>query len=124
MNWYVKCFKNYANFNGRARRKEYWMFTLFNSIFGIIIFIIDNAVGSGFMEGSSMGILSLIYALAVLIPGLAVTIRRLHDIDKSGLMWFIGLIPLIGGIWLFILTVIPGTQGPNRFGPAPKEIEE
>jgi len=94
MNWYLKVLKQYADFSGRARRKEYWMFVLFNMIFAIVAMILD------FVLGIAIGYspLYVLYALAMLIPGLAVAVRRLHDVGKSGWMTLIAFIPLIGSI--------------------------
>ena len=102
MNWYFTAFKNYANFSGRARRKEYWLFVLFNIIFSFVAMIIDNILGIA-IDGMGYGPLYLLYSLLVFIPGLAVSIRRLHDIGKSGSMIFIAFIPLVGAIWLLVL---------------------
>jgi uncharacterized membrane protein YhaH (DUF805 family) len=120
MNWYLKVLKQYAVFSGRARRKEYWMFVLFNIIFFIIAALLDNLLGIA-IEGIGYGPVYILYCLFVLIPGLAVTVRRLHDIGKGGGWIFISLIPLIGGIWLFVLLVTDSEKGTNRFGPNPKE---
>ena len=104
MKWFVKCMKQYADFGGRARRTEFWMFVLFNIIFSVIASLIDRAIG--FKIGAiQMGIIGLIYSLAVLIPALAVSVRRLHDIGKSGWMILINLIPFIGWIWFIVLMV-------------------
>ena len=120
MNWYLKVLKQYADFSGRARRKEYWMFVLFNMIFAIVAAILDNVLGIA-MEGTGYGTLYGIYALAVLIPGLAVAVRRLHDVGKSGWMILITLIPLIGAIWLLVLLVTDSNLGENQYGQNPKE---
>jgi uncharacterized membrane protein YhaH (DUF805 family) len=120
MEWYLKVMRQYADFNGRARRKEYWMFYLFNIIFVIIAMVLDNVLGIAF-EQIGYGPIYIIYALAVLIPGLAVTVRRLHDVGKSGLMILIGLIPLIGGIWLLVLMCTESDSGSNEYGPNPKD---
>ena len=104
MNWYLKALKQYADFSGRARRKEYWMFVLFNMIFAIVAMILDNVLGIA-MEGVGYGPLYGLYVLAMIIPGLALTVRRLHDVGKSGWMILIALIPLIGGIWILVLMV-------------------
>ncbi|MDA9003114.1 DUF805 domain-containing protein [Flavobacteriaceae bacterium] len=120
MNWYLKVLKQYADFSGRARRKEYWMFVLFNMIFAIVAAILDNVLGIA-MEGTGYGPLYGIYALAVLIPGLAVAVRRLHDVGKSGWMILITLIPLIGAIWLLVLLVTDSNLGENQYGQNPKE---
>ena len=113
MEWYLKVVRdNYANFNGRASRQEYWMFILFNFIFTIVVGFID-----GFL---SLGFLSLLYVLAILIPGLAVLVRRLHDVNKSGWWFFIIFIPIIGAIWMLILLCTDGNPGENSYGPSPK----
>ena len=120
MNWYLKVLKQYADFSGRARRKEYWMFVLFNMIFAIVAAILDNVLGIA-MEGTGYGPLYGIYALAVLIPGLAVAVRRLHDVGKSGWLILITLIPLIGAIWLLVLLVTDSHLGENQYGQNSKE---
>ena len=152
MEWYLKVIRNYATFKGRARRKEYWMFILFNFIIGIVLSIIDNVLGLtyNYSEYSSGGTLSSLYNLFVFIPTLAVTVRRLHDVNKSG--WLIGImyiglavfmlimftmifaqsfgvmliIPglvMFGyGIYLFVLTVTEGDSGPNQYGEDPKAL--
>jgi len=121
MNWYLKVLKQYADFNGRARRMEYWMFVLFNVIFAIVAIILDNLLGLRFSDEIPYGFIYLVYGLATFIPGLAVAVRRLHDIGKSGWWIFIALIPLIGGIWLIILYATEGTPGVNEYGMNPKE---
>lgn len=122
MNWYLKVLKQYADFNGRARRKEYWMFALFNMIFGGIAMGLDNILGIGFGEIGVYGPLYILYTLAVFIAGLAVVVRRLHDVGKSGWMMLIALIPLIGAIWLLVLMLTDGNFGENEYGVNPKEI--
>ena len=119
MEWYLKVVKeNYANFDGRARRKEYWMFVLFNMIFAFIAAILDNMLGTAGPAG--YGVLYGIYVLAVFIPGLAVGVRRLHDVGKSGWMFFVVLIPLIGAIWLLVLALTDSNPGENEYGVNPK----
>lgn len=122
MNWYLHVLKNYAQFNGRARRKEYWMFVLFNIIFAIIAMSLDNLLGFA-IAGIGYGPLYGLYTLAVAIPGLAVAVRRLHDVGKSGWMLLIALIPLIGAIWLLVLLVSDSKPGENQYGPNPKAME-
>ena len=119
MEWYLKVLKNYVGFSGRARRKEYWMFVLFNIIFAVVAMILDNMLGLASKEYGYGPIYGL-YALAVFLPGLAVSVRRLHDIGKSGWWLLIALIPLIGAIVLIIWDVREGDRGDNRFGPDPK----
>jgi uncharacterized membrane protein YhaH (DUF805 family) len=119
VSWYLEALRKYAVFSGRARRMEFWYFVLFNLIVAIVLSLIDRLIGT-FYAGSNIGLLSGIYSLAVLIPTLAVTVRRLHDIDRSGWWIFISLIPLIGSIVLLVFELLPGTPGSNRFGPDPK----
>ena len=121
MNWYLKVLKEYANFNGRARRKEYWMFTLFNIIFGGIAMILDSVFGIA-IEGVGYGPLYGVYVLVLFIPGLAVAVRRLHDIGKSGWMILIALIPVIGAIWILVLMVTDSNPRENLYGVNPKEV--
>ena len=114
MNWYLKVLKQYAIFSGRAGRKEFWMFVLFNLIISIAASVIDSVMGT-------WGIIGGIYALLVLIPALAVAVRRLHDIGKSGWMLLVGFIPLIGAIWLIVLWASEGQLGSNQYGEKPIE---
>ena len=120
MNWYLYVLKKYADFSGRARRKEYWMFVLFNIIFSLVAIALDNVLGLA-MAGMGYGPLYGIYALILLIPGIAVSVRRLHDIGKSGWMILIALIPIVGGIWLIVLMATDGNPGENQYGPNPKD---
>lgn len=120
MEWYLKVIRQYADFNGRARRKEYWMFILFNLIFAIAAMLLDTLLGINFAEGTG-GPLYILYALFALIPGLAVAVRRLHDIGKSGWMLLIAFIPLIGAIWLIVLMCTDSDSGSNEYGPNPKD---
>ena len=121
MNWYLKVLKDYAVFSGRARRKEYWMFVLFSMIFYIVAVILDNVLGTA-IEDVRFGLFYILYYLAVLIPTLAVIVRRLHDVGKSGWMILISFIPLIGSIWLLVLLVTDSNPGENQYGPNPKEV--
>jgi uncharacterized membrane protein YhaH (DUF805 family) len=120
VSWYLEALKKYAVFSGRSRRMEYWYFVLFNLIVFIVLELIDALLGT-FNVVQGVGLLSGIYGLAVLIPTLAVTVRRLHDIDRTGWWIFINLIPLIGSIVLLVFELTPGTPGSNRFGPDPKQ---
>lgn len=119
MNWYLKVLKQYADFSGRARRTEYWMFTLFNFIFLIVAAILDNIIGLT-AEGTPYGAFYFIYAIAVLLPNFAVGVRRLHDVGKSGWMLLIALIPIVGSIWLLILLATNSNAEENKYGPNPK----
>ncbi|MFH9075407.1 DUF805 domain-containing protein [Streptomyces alboflavus] len=111
MHWYVDVLKKYAVFNGRARRAEYWMFTLISLIVSLVIFGIDMALG--------IWVLEAVYSLAVLIPGIAVSVRRLHDTDRSGWWLLLFLIPLIGMI-ILIVWLAQDSKPANRYGPSPK----
>jgi uncharacterized membrane protein YhaH (DUF805 family) len=132
MDWMLMPLRRYADFSGRSRRKEYWMFTLFillvYAVLGILIAMggVFSSMGDpgatpqiGMLGWIGIGLLG-IFALGIFIPALAVIVRRLHDQDKSG--WFILLqfIPYIGGIVLLVFMCIDGTKGENRFGPDPK----
>lgn len=129
--WYKKAvFENYANFTGRARRKEYWYFTLANLLILLFIYVLGSALSEGGSENPDdvyMIILGL-YFLATMLPNIAVTVRRLHDTNKSGWYYLVSFIPYAGGIWMLVLTVAEGTNGTNKYGPDPKrpfnEIDE
>jgi len=122
MNWYLDVLKKYAVFTGRARRKEYWMFTLFNVLISIALTFIDVLLlGHDMGDPGSIGIVSTLYSLAVLLPSLAVSIRRLHDTDRSGWWLLIALIPFIGAVVLLVFMCLDGTRGSNRFGVNPKD---
>ena len=114
MNWYLEVLKKYAVFSGRARRKEYWMFILFNMIIAVALGIIEGLVGSP-------GVVGTLYSLAVLIPSIAVLVRRLHDTDRSGWWILIGFIPVIGFIVLLVFTIQDSKPGKNQYGDNPKE---
>lgn len=119
MNWYLKCLKHYADFSGRARRKEYWMFVLFYAIIAIPIQIIENLLGWASPE-LGMGVLGGLYSLCFFIPGLAVSVRRLHDIGKSGWNILFFLIPLVGAVVLLIWFCKEGERRNNAWGLDPK----
>ena len=114
MSWFIKVLKNYAVFSGRAQRTEYWMFTLFYFIIYAVLFAVE-----AFTLGTPFA--ALLFALAVLIPYLAVTIRRLHDTNRSGWWILIALVPAIGGIVLLVFMVLDSDPDENRFGPNPKD---
>lgn len=123
MKYYLQALKNYSNFKGRARRKEYWMFTLIFTLILIFATIIDNLVGTTFeIAGFDLGYgwVYLIVGFLNLLPSLSLIVRRLHDVGKSGWFYFIILIPVIGFIWIFILSIKEGDQGNNLYGPDPK----
>lgn len=120
MEWYLKVIKNYVGFSGRARRKEYWMFALFNIIISIVLGVIDGVLGLQVGGEQGAGLLGLIYSLAVLLPSIAVSIRRLHDTGRSGWWLLIAFVPLIGFIVLLIFMVQDGQPGSNEYGANPK----
>tara|TARA_Y100000588_G_C13774336_1_gene719573 strand:+ start:142 stop:513 length:372 start_codon:yes stop_codon:yes gene_type:complete len=120
MSWYLEALKKYAVFSGRARRKEYWFFALFNTIISFVLAIIDASVGS-FSAEMEIGFLGGIYALAILLPSIAVTVRRLHDTDRSGWWFFIVFVPLVGVIVLLVFMLLDSHAGENRFGSNPKD---
>lgn len=119
MSWYLEVLKKYTVFTGRARRKEYWFFVLFNVLILVLLVVVDGLLGT-FNEAAGVGLFSGLYSLAVLIPGIAVLVRRLHDIDRTGWWALIGLVPFVGGIVLLVLAALDSTPGENRFGPNPK----
>ena len=140
MDWMLLPLRRYADFSGRSRRMEYWMFQLLNAIVVVVLLLIfggmpldalsnpealaaDTQPGAVFWIGA---VLAGLWALGTLIPGIAVVIRRLHDRDMSG-WWYLGIIVagaipfvnFIASIAFLVLMVLPGTKGPNRFGPDP-----
>ncbi|WP_159947579.1 DUF805 domain-containing protein [Polaribacter septentrionalilitoris] len=121
MNWYLKVLKQYADFSGRARRKEYWMFTLFHVIFTYAFMFLFALIG-GALDTPLMLLLMYVYPLAVFIPALAVAVRRLHDTGKSGVYILVGLIPIAGPIWLLVLLCMEGEYKTNQWGKNPKDI--
>lgn len=113
MNYYLGVLKNYAGFSGRARRAEYWQYVLISCAIAVALVVIGAAIG--------FPVLSVIYTLAIIVPGFAVVSRRLHDIDKPATWIFILFIPIVGAIILLVLLAKEGTHGPNKYGPDPKE---
>ena len=114
MNYYLDVLKKYAAFDGRARRKEYWMFVLFNVLITIVLSIVFHVLGAPS--------LILLYGLAVLLPNIAVGVRRLHDTSRTGLWLFLALIPLIGAILLIVFFATDSQPGSNQYGPNPKGV--
>ena len=116
-------FQNYANFNGRAKRAEYWWYTLDNFL---IMLALAMVMSLGYANGGTMAIIlaNILYwgaILAFFVPGLAVAWRRLHDMGKGGQWYWLSLIPIIGSIWLLVLLCTPSEPQDNRFGPAVDE---
>ncbi|MFC4020789.1 DUF805 domain-containing protein [Micromonospora sp. GCM10011542] len=115
----------YAGFGGRARRSEYWWFFLFTLILSGVAAVLDGALGTDIgSDPSSTGVIGIIVSLALLLPGLAVAVRRLHDTDHSGWWLLIGLVPLVGGIVLLVFFAKDGTRGGNRYGADPKDAPQ
>lgn len=131
MEWMILPYKHYADFSGRSRRMEYWMFRLFEVgvfvAFFVLLFLLAAASGStGDETGGGIfeligALMILVFALGSFIPGLAVTVRRLHDTNRSGWTILVSLIPLIGVIMLLVFLFGSGTHGPNQYGSDPKE---
>lgn len=115
MNYYLDAWRKFATFSGRARRSEYWMFYLFNTIAPMVLAMVELVLGTMF-------ILTMIYMLAAFIPGLSVTVRRLHDIGKSGWWMLINFVPVIG-FFVFLFFMFQDSQhGDNEYGPNPKMV--
>ena len=122
MNWFIDALKYAVNFSGRARRKAYWMFVLFYVIFAFVAGVLDGILGT-VNPKTGMGAIGGLYIFLMLLPLIALSIRRLHDTDRSGWWFLINFVPLIGGLVFFVFTLLEGTRGDNRFGPDPKAGE-
>ncbi|MXP46092.1 DUF805 domain-containing protein [Altererythrobacter luteolus] len=120
MEWMLMPLKRYADFSGRSRRKEYWMFVLFMIIAAVILSVIEGVLGMSGMVGGVYGPLTTLFIIAIIIPSLAVQVRRFHDQGKSGWMVLLGFIPLIGGIIVLVFMCLEGDRGDNEYGPDPK----
>jgi len=116
MNWYLAAIKKYAVFSGRARRSEYWYFVLFNFIGFIVLLNITQLINND----GSFALMSL-FTIGLFLPGLAVAVRRLHDIGKSGWFLLVWFIPF-GGIWLIVSLATEGVKGSNEYGADPKDL--
>ncbi len=119
MNWFLVALRKYAEFSGRAQRAEYWFFVLFYVLILMGVSIIDAALGlyNGIV---GIGTLGCLFALAMLIPSISLTVRRLHDTSRSGWWILLSLIPLVGSIILLVFTCLDSTPGANAYGPNPK----
>jgi len=122
MNWYLEVLKKYAVFEGRARRKEYWFFVLFNVLVSMALGFVDWLTGN-INPDTGLGILSGIYALGVMIPGMAVSVRRLHDTGRSGWWLLITFVPVIGAVVFFYFMVLDSNPEINEYGALPKDSE-
>ena len=120
MSWFFGVYKKYAVFSGRARRKEFWFFYLFVMIAYILLAIVDGISGTLDPMTGRLGLFSGIFWLGSTLPAIAVSVRRLHDTDRSGWWLLLGLIPLIGGIVLYVFLCLDSSPGQNRFGANPK----
>ena len=123
MNWYLAVLKQYVVFEGRARRKEYWMFFLVNFFVTIVLAVLDGFTGT-FDPESGLGLFGTIYALGVLLPSIAVSVRRLHDTDRSGWWLLLVFLPVVGFIVLLVFMILEGISGQNRFGEDPVTLPD
>ncbi|MBR4839614.1 MAG: DUF805 domain-containing protein [Paludibacteraceae bacterium] len=127
MDWYIKGLKNYTEFEGRARRKEYWMFILIHSIvllaLTFLFILLFDTIRSIGVVATLFPYFIYVFASFAIIPTISVTIRRLHDVNKSGWHFFNILKPIVGIIWLLVLLFKAGDKGDNKYGPDPKAIE-
>ena len=121
MNWFLVALKKYAVFDGRSRRKEYWFFVLFAFLISVALSVVDYMIGTYNAE-RGIGLLSGVFSLAIFLPGLGVTIRRLHDTGRSGWWILIAIVPLIGEVVLLIFMVLESHPGTNEYGPSPLEL--
>ena len=134
MEWMIMPYRRYAEFSGRSGRQEYWMFFLFNMLVYLVLggaaaaFFIARAASGDTSTDASVPVVGIvmvgllvIFALATIIPSLAVQVRRFHDQDKSGWFVLLGLIPYAGGLILFIFMLLEGTRGPNQYGADPRD---
>ncbi len=117
MEWFLMSFKKYTDFSGRSRRKEYWMFVLFN----IIVVLGVAFIGAGIGLQDYIAIPLGLYVLAIIIPSLALAVRRLHDQGKSGWYILVRFIPVIGGVWFLVLMCVDGDSRSNEYGLNPKD---
>ena len=120
LDWMTMALKRYSDFSGRSRRMEFWMFVVLNIIVNVIASVVDSILGMSGMVAGLYGPLTLLAMLVLLIPGIAVSIRRLHDQDKSGWFVLLAFIPILGGLVLLVFMFLEGTKGGNKFGPDPK----
>ena len=120
MDWMLLPLRRFAEFSGRSRRKEYWMFVLGVVIAMVLLSIIEGILGLAGAVAGLYGPLTLLVALVLLVPGIAVQVRRFHDQERSGWLVLLNLIPFVGGLIVLVFMCLDGTRGPNRYGPDPK----
>ena len=118
MSWYISVFRNYDDFSGRARRKEYWLFLLINMAVMCVAAILDYVAGTH--EVTRFGVLGLLWLAAIAVPSWAVGVRRLHDSGRSGWWLLVSLVPFIGPLAIIVLMLLPGTPGENEYGRNPR----
>lgn len=121
MNYYSICLSKFADFSGRARRREYWTFVLVNCLIALLLLTLGLAFGE---DSPASNIMVTIFYLIMLVPNLSVSVRRLHDIGKSGWYMFLSLIPLIGGLILLVWALMDSEPGENQYGKNPKGGKE
>ena len=122
MRYYLNTLSDYANFNGRSSRSDYWFFALYNTIFSFFALTLDKIFEINFDDQIGYGPLTAIYTIAMIIPSLAISVRRLHDVGKSGWMFLISFVPFIGSIWLLVLLLSKSEKERNQYGDIPKSI--
>lgn len=115
MEWYQHALKKYSTFDGRATRKEYWYFALFNTVVAMVLFVVGELLATGL--GS---VLYLLYLLGTLSPSLAVSVRRLHDIGRSGWWLLVAFVPLVGSVVLLVFLLTASAPATNEYGPEPE----
>ncbi|UQU61377.1 DUF805 domain-containing protein [Couchioplanes caeruleus] len=119
LGYWAGCYRKYATFSGRARRAEYWWFTLFNAVIYLALIAVGFLLGDSDGSNATLGILVAVFILVVFLPTLAVTCRRLHDAGLSGWWQLLGILPL-GGFAVLIMTLLDSNDGPNKYGPDPR----
>jgi uncharacterized membrane protein YhaH (DUF805 family) len=123
MRWYIDAIFNYVNFKGRERRRAYWMFFLFNIVVATLVSLLDGAFDIK-VGATDTGILSMVYAVFIFLPSLAIAVRRLHDTGRSGWWVLINLVPLVGWIIMLVFLCQDSYYGDNEYGPCPKELPD
>jgi len=122
MSYYANAIKKYVTFTGRARRKEYWFFQLFNFIFALVATILDGVLGTTYAP-LSFGFIYSLYCLFIILPNLSITVRRLHDTGRCWGFILLPLIPLVGSIWLLVLLCLDSNPEANKYGDNPKNAD-
>ncbi len=123
MGWYLLAWQRATDFSGRSRRTEYWMFQLFNFLVALALGLLAFGAGALSSEQDGFSVFSIsigVFGLVSFIPALSITVRRLHDIGKSGWWYLIAFVPLIGGLVLFVFTLLDSDPDRNEYGPNPK----